>query len=30
MLLEEGQIQPAQILKNPNNVNSLSMSQAYE
>lgn len=30
MLLEEGQIQPAQILKNPNNENSLSMSQAYE
>lgn len=29
MLFEE-RIQPAQILKNPNNANSLSTSQAYE
>lgn len=30
MLFEEERIQPALILKNPNNANSLSTSQAYE
>jgi len=29
-LLEEGQIQPTQILKNLNNANSLNTRQAYE